>query len=111
MILLSKSTKVKSRVSSFLNKMVVCLQAPLSSHPQIHPALKKLTTAFTLSSLTTDFLKHNQSFQNCSPTQLHMCFPSVTNGYLVAVKAYSQILIVLGNGEAAQLSAAAFVGQ
>lgn len=40
-----------------------------------------------------------------------MCFPSVTNGYLVAVKAYSQILIVLGNGEAVQLSAAAFVVQ
>lgn len=71
-------------------------------------APKKPTTAFILASLDVKSLYHKQAFPNCSPTQLHMCFPSVTNGYLVAVKTNLQILTVLGKG-VGQLSAVAFI--
>lgn len=71
-------------------------------------APKKPTTVSILGSLNAKSLNHDQAFPNCSPTQLHMCFPSVTNRYLVAVKTNLQILTVLGKG-LGQLSAVVFI--
>jgi len=40
-----------------------------------------------------------------------MRFPLMSNGYLVTVKTNLQVLTMLGKGEGAQLSTAAFTGQ
>lgn len=40
-----------------------------------------------------------------------MCFPLMSNGYLVTVKTNLQVLTMLGKGGAAQLCTAAFTGQ